>query len=133
MITARFAAEQGRTVFALPGRVDQPESQGCLDLIRDGAILIRNSNDVLEEILPLMELPKTTSKGACNSSNDLLCDLDSEEKEIINLLKGGERMTLDEIQSSQQVPTTNISPTITMLEIKGLITKRTDGKFETNI
>ncbi len=133
MITAKFAAEQGRTVFALPGRVDQPESQGCLDLIRDGAILVRNSTDVLEEILPMMELTKTTSKEASNASNSSPLGLDSEEREIINLLKGGERMTLDEIQSSLRVPTSNISPTITMLEIKGLITKRPDGKFETNI
>ena len=54
MITARLAGEQGRTVFALPGRVDQPESQGCLELIRDGATLVRNSNDILMKSCPCL-------------------------------------------------------------------------------
>ena len=50
LITAQFAAEQGRLVFAVPGRVDQPASAGCNQLIRDGATLVRNVQDILEEL-----------------------------------------------------------------------------------
>src|SRR5438094_6849675 len=48
LITARHAAEQGREVFAVPGPVDSPASAGCLHLIREGAILARHVDDILE-------------------------------------------------------------------------------------
>ena len=50
LITARFAMEQNRTVFAVPGRLDQAESRGCLDLIRDGATLVTGVEDILDEL-----------------------------------------------------------------------------------
>ena len=133
MITARFAAEQGRTVFALPGRVDQPESQGCLDLIRDGAILVRNSVDILEEIAPMLSISNNSKVGETQEPNNMFNNLDDQEKTILELLKGGERMSLDDIQTSLKVSSFQIAPAITMLEIKGLLSKRTDGKFERNL
>ncbi|MCH7990123.1 MAG: DNA-protecting protein DprA, partial [Planctomycetes bacterium] len=53
--TARHAMEQGREVFALPGRIDSPASRGCHDLIRDGVTLVRDADDVLQELGPLLE------------------------------------------------------------------------------
>ena len=50
MITARFACEQGRTVFAVPGRIDQPLSSGCHQLIRDGATLLTGVDEIFEEL-----------------------------------------------------------------------------------
>jgi DNA processing protein len=50
MISARFAAEQGRTVFAVPGRIYQPTSRGCHQLIREGAMLLSKPEDVVEEL-----------------------------------------------------------------------------------
>ena len=53
LISARHAMEQGRDVFALPGRVDSRASHGCHKLIRDGAKLVETVDDVLEELGPL--------------------------------------------------------------------------------
>ncbi|MGA1115528.1 MAG: DNA-processing protein DprA [Opitutales bacterium] len=133
MITARFAAEQGRTVFALPGRVDQPESQGCLDLIRDGAILIRNSTDILEEIAPMLPLPSKPMESDTHATQNCLNDLDNLEKGVLNLLKGGDRMSLDDIKDAINASSSQLASAITMLEIRGLLSKRADGKFEVNL
>lgn len=50
LITARLAADQGREVFALPGAVINPLSHGCHQLIRDGAILVQNSAEIMQEL-----------------------------------------------------------------------------------
>ncbi|CAM3491993.1 DNA-processing protein DprA [Parendozoicomonas haliclonae] len=50
LVTARFALEQGREVFAMPGSVNNPKARGCHALIRDGAILIENAEQLLDEI-----------------------------------------------------------------------------------
>ena len=61
LITTSIAADIGRTVMAVPGRVDAPRSAGCLRLIRDGAVLVRGATDVAEA---LSELFPREAKGA---------------------------------------------------------------------
>ncbi len=50
LITASHAGEQGREVFALPGNVDSGPSAGCLELIRKGARLVRDADDIIEDL-----------------------------------------------------------------------------------
>jgi DNA processing protein len=50
LITARHAAEQGREVYAVPGPVDSPASAGCLELLRTGARIVRDADDVVEDL-----------------------------------------------------------------------------------
>lgn len=57
LITTGFAADLGRTVMAIPGRVDSRSSAGCLDLIRDGATLVRCADDVIEALSSLFAMP----------------------------------------------------------------------------
>lgn len=68
LITAKLAAEQGREVFALPGAVSNPLSRGCHQLIRDGAVLVQDSQEILQELnleqgqqLDLLAEPKVTA------------------------------------------------------------------------
>ena len=64
LITARHAAEQGRDVFALPANVDSTHSAGSLRLLRDGAKLIRDVDDLLEDLNGLRTPARATSAGA---------------------------------------------------------------------
>ena len=95
LITAQFAADQGRLVFAVPGRVDQIESAGCNNLIREGAILIRNAGDVVDEIMMTLDNysgttlkieDKSVSSTFSNDSS-VRKSLSSKELEIYNMLK----------------------------------------------
>jgi DNA processing protein len=63
LITARYAMEMGREVMALPGRVDQENASGCHRLLRDGAALIRDLDDVLEALGPAA-LPEPEAEDA---------------------------------------------------------------------
>ncbi len=133
MITAKFAAEQGRTVFSLPGRIDHPESQGCLDLIRDGATLIRNTHDILEELKPMLQETKLSNVSLSGSLLQDCPTIDEKEQQIMQVFSDGERYDTEDLQRSTKLTLSEIIPSITMLEIRGMVTKRPDGKYEGNL
>jgi DNA processing protein len=62
LITARFALEQGREVFAVPGSPLDPRCNGTNDLIRNGATLVETADDVLRELAPHLSTPLTEPK-----------------------------------------------------------------------
>ena len=137
MITARFAGEQGRLLFAVPGRIDQPSSAGCHQLIRDGATLLTSVDDVLSELnyldgfrpQPIPEKAGVTEAGSSGRSN-LDANLTSEESAVWACFAGGAIISSDVIVGQTGLASAQVSAALMMLELKRLIAKRTDGTFE---
>ena len=131
LITAQFAADQGRTVFALPGRVDQPTSAGCHKLIREGATLLRSARDVVEELCPVLPIPQpvpaSPDEGTPDQSPSSMSD---EEEAILKALSDGAMLGLDELCELTRLPVPEIMASLTMLELNRLVSKRTDGRYE---
>ena len=113
LITANFAAEYGRTVYAVPGRVDSPRSAGCHDLIKDGAQLCESAEDVLAEFAHLQAIDPVQAKLPMPT-------LSHPEQQIFNVLTH-EEMQQDEIIRRSELPAAQVSVALLQLEIKKMI------------
>ncbi len=118
LYTARHALEQGREVFAVPGNVDSLASEGSHDLIRDGVTLIRNVDDVLQELGPLAK--PTTSKEATAVHDPREMSLNPQEKEILNHISSSP-IHVEDVLRATQLELSRVLSTITVLEMKRFI------------
>lgn len=132
MITARFAGEQGRLIFAVPGRIDQATSRGCHQLIRDGAMLLTGVDDILAELNYLDGLrPQAIStEGEPSVLERLLPQLDERERRVLEAFQGGSILSIDALTAATDLVAAEISSALMMLELKKLVQKRADGCFE---
>ena len=131
MITARFAGEQGRQVMAIPGRIDQASSAGCHQLIRDGATMITSVDDVLEELRYRRVEPQELGLDLEDEAKSQpAANLSAEESRLIEAFKGGEIVSPDELSLQTGLPMPVVSASLMSLELKRMVAKRTDGRFE---
>ena len=118
LITARMAAEQGREVLAVPGSVFNEQSRGCHSLIKDGASLVRNWQDVIAE------LPQKLSNAFANQKQEKETDhLTEDEKSIIALLSFERPSHVDQIAEKAGIRAQEILGTLVNLELKNYITQ----------
>jgi DNA processing protein len=112
MITARMALEQNREVFAVPGSILSPVSQGTNHLIQEGAKLVRVCSDILEEL-------NLTTVARQIEMKEILPESDTESLLLGQL--SAEPTHIDEICRSSGLPAAIISGTLAMMELKGLV------------
>ena len=110
--TATHALEQGKEVFAVPGNITSPYSQGCNKLIRQGAFPYTEPDDILRELFPEEFLAR---KKKCHLKGDT-----DVETLILNSLASGLRSG-EEIMASTKLPPEVFNQSVTLLEIKGRI------------
>ena len=118
LISARHAMEQGREVFAVPGRVDNRMSRGCHRLIRDGAKLVETAEDVLEELGPLVAPTQNAAGEAVHHPAELL--LNNVEQQVLSAI-ASDPMTIDAIVDQSGLPTPQVLSTISVLEMRHLV------------
>ena len=116
LITAGYALEQGREVFAVPGNVGAEGSRGTNQLIKEGAKLVTSTEDILEEILPQWRREKETT----SPTEVPVPDLSGEEKALYRFL-GETPLHIDAIIRETQLDPGKVSSLLLNLELKGLI------------
>jgi DNA processing protein len=126
LITANFAAEYGRQVFAVPGRIDSPRSKGCHDLIRKGAKLCEGAEDILSEFEYLFP-PSNRPPGAIETGVLPAIELSSNEQKAYDALSN-EEISIDDVIRKSGLPTSAVSVALLGLEMKRLI-RQLPGKL----
>ena len=127
MITAREAIEQGREVFAIPGRIDSVMSQGTNDIIGAGsAKLVQNLDDILDglgEVGTALTTPEPSTDEKLAAAV-----LNPAEHSLVAALKEREK-SLDELVRETRLDTSAVISTLTMLAIRGVVAQRPGSVF----
>ena len=127
LITARQAAEQGRIVFAVPGRVDSPLSGGTNQLIRDGAILAADLDDILDNLGHVGEA-MAADEDAEGGLLAMPTGMNESETALLEALAEGE-LGLDELSRRTELASGAAAAAMTMLVLKGLVTQQPGNVF----
>ncbi len=123
LITARFAAEQGREVFAIPGSIHSPFSKGCHRLIKEGAKLVETAQDVLEE---LGLAPAGTSGRALTGSAPAP---DGDAARVLAAL-GHDPADVDLLAERTGLDASAIAVALVELELAGQVAQLPGGAFQ---
>ena len=116
LITARMALEQGREVFAIPGSIHTPQAKGCHALIKQGAKLVENPSDILDEL----KWGFSAVNVSCNTQLD---------HPIFSHL-GFDPVDLDSLQQRSGLTIEDLSAILLQLELDGLVTTLAGGMYQ---
>lgn len=129
LITARYAAEQNREVFALPGSLKNPAAQGCLQLIQQGAKCVTNIDDILQEINQLSFIPRNPS-SALNFKTPPSYEsqvLESDLERILASVDHDNMTTIDQICERSKLASQTVVANLLTLELTGHVIAHQGG------
>jgi DNA processing protein len=126
LITARLATEQGREVFAIPGSIHSPVTKGCHQLIKQGAKLVENTQDILEELKNML-----TSVSPSGLMDDLIFQsaAPSEANTVLDFM-GFDPINFESLLALSGLTTEVLSSMLMVLELENKITTLTGGKYQ---
>lgn len=121
LITARFAAEQGKEVFAIPGSIHSPLSKGCHALIKQGAKLVECAQDILEELGgTLPDKPATANSDTCY--------LETDHSILLHL--GHDTANIDSLVERSGLTPEHVSAMLLELELDGRVASLPGGLYQ---
>ena len=129
LITARLALEQGREVFAIPGSIHSPQSKGCHRLIKQGAKLVENAQDIIDELsamfssLSITDQPSQEVDSLISSSA-----LDQDYQQLLDII-GWEPILVEQIVESSPFSAEEVSSMLLLLELQGHVSSAPGGFY----
>ncbi len=143
LITARYANEQSREVFAIPGSIHNPLARGCHQLIRQGAKLVENAEHILEEISPALQIilaeqnaietitdsaKESTSKASLEVTNKSSNLLDPDQRLILQTM-GYDPLPIDKLVIQTGLTIDKVSSILLILELQGYVEACGGGQY----
>lgn len=129
LITARLAAEAGRDVMAVPGSPLDPRAQGCNSLIRDGATLVQNAADIIEQVRPIdrrmVRAPAIAFGAGGGPSSD---DANDADRRTITALLGPVPVAVDELIRQSGLSPALVQTVLLELELAGRLERHAGGR-----
>ena len=128
LITARLAAEMGREVMAVPGSPLDPRAQGCNGLIREGATLIQNAADVLEQVRPIGSRIASPRQIYDAAAADPAGEAGDQDRAVVEELLGPSPVPVDEIVRLSGLSSGAVQLVLLELDLAGRIDRHAGGK-----
>lgn len=140
LITARYAMEQGREVFAIPGSIHNPLARGCHQLIRDGAKLTETVEELIGELAPLAgelgdhlrgRLAAAALAATAATAQSATPQGRSEDPDYARLLDalGHDPVTIDVLAQRTGLPVPSLSSMLLVLEMEGTVDSQSGGRY----
>lgn len=131
LITARLAMEQGREVFAIPGSIHSPVTKGCHLLIKQGAKLVENTQDIFEELKNVLPQNTTRAHSPSGLSGELNSDAASlSEPNTVLASMGFDPINFETLRTLSGLTTEALSAMLMVLELENKITTLSGGKYQ---
>ena len=127
LITARFANEQGREVFAVPGSPLDPRAAGTNDLIKQGATLVTEAADVINAVQPIMERPVELPMAESGGSDPINDDVQVDERTRVLQLLGPSPVGIDDLIRLSKVSPAVVRTVLLELELAGRLERHGGG------
>ncbi|MEL7312072.1 MAG: DNA-processing protein DprA [Pseudomonadota bacterium] len=125
LITARLAGEQGRAVFAIPGSIHNPMARGCHQLIRQGAQLVEQVDDIFVELGPQLATEEPTHK----THQEPAPSRDGEYDQVLDAL-GWDPVSAEKLVERTGLTAAELSSMLLIMELEGVVAKAPGGEFQ---
>lgn len=121
LITAEFALEEGRTIFAIPGKVGDPKAEGTLALLKQGATMVQGASDILQEF--------GWREASAEENEVSLTSLEEPGRSLVRAIQERGSPLLDDLIAATGKDAADLLPTLMLLELRGVVKPLPGGRY----